>query len=143
MLSNTKKKQLAEELYVTGRMNAREIAIHLGVSEQTLTKWKKGNKAEKSWDDRKKELSLTPVRLKEKLLEEAENIANGKPSLINADSLSKVMSAIDKLDKKISLRVIIDVVKEIDNYVSKHDPKLAVIFTEWHKKFIIYRSLTE
>ena len=143
MLSNAKKKQLAEELYISGKMNAKEIAIHLNLSEQTLVKWKKGAKNEKTWDDRKKELNLTPLRLKELLLNEANKIANGETSTINADQLSKIMSAVDKLDKKVSTRVVIDVCKEIDNYVSKHDPKLAVTFTEWHKKFIIHRSITD
>ncbi len=143
MLSNNKKRELAEELYITGRMNSKEIAIHLSVSEQTLVKWKKGKKDEKSWDDRKRELNLTPFKLKELLLDEANKIASGKTSSINANQLSKIMSAVDKLDKKVSTRVIIDVCKEIDNYVSKHDPKLAVTFTEWHKKFIIHRSIAD
>lgn len=142
MLSNQKKKEIAEELYISGKMNGKELAIHLGISEQTIVNWKKGDKGQ-SWDDRKRDLNLTPLKLKELLLNEASKIANGEESKINADSLSKIMSAVDKLDKKISLRVVIDVLKELDNYVSKYDPKKALEFTEWHKKFIAHRSLTE
>lgn len=142
-LNNDKKREIAEDLFIRGVMNAKAIAIHLSVSEQTLTKWKKGKPGEKSWEERKRELNLTPLKLKEKLLEEANKIANGETSFINADALSKIMSAVDKLDKKISLRVVIDVIKELDNYVSKHDPKKALEFTEWHKKFIANFALSE
>jgi len=137
-LSQAKKKELAEELYISDTMNAKQIALHIDISEVTLSKWKK----EGRWEERKKELALRPLKLKELLINEATKVASGEVSNINADALSKLISAIDKLDKKVALPVIIDICKEIDNYVSKHDPQTAVIFTEWHSKFIRHIALT-
>lgn len=99
-ISNDKKREIAEDMYIRLGLTGREIAENLGVTEQTVSRWKKGREGEKSWDDRKTESQLTPLKIKELLLKEAEKLAKGEESNVKADQLSKIMSAIDQLDKK-------------------------------------------
>lgn len=103
-ISNDKKREIAEDMYIRLGLTGREIAENLGITEQTVSRWKKGREGEKSWDDRKTESQLTPLKIKELLLKEAEKLAKGEESNVKADQLSKIMSAIDQLDKKINVR---------------------------------------
>ena len=79
------------------------------------------------------------MKIKELLLKEAEKIAKGEESTIQADKLSKIMSAIDQLDKKINVRTVMDVFKEFDLWMSEQDPATAILFTKFHKLFLQYR----
>jgi predicted transcriptional regulator len=138
-IGNDKKREIAEDMYIRLGMTGREIADSLSVTEQTVSRWKKGRDGEKSWDDRKTESQLTPLKIKELLLKEAEKIAKGEESTIQADKLSKIMSAIDQLDKKINVRTVMDVFKEFDLWMSEQDPATAILFTKFHKLFLQYR----
>ena len=138
-IGNDKKREIAEDMYIRLGMTGREIADSLSVTEQTVSRWKKGRDGEKSWDDRKTESQLTPLKIKELLLKEAEKIAKGEESTIQADKLSKIMSAIDQLDKKINVRTVMDVFKEFDLCMSEQDPATAILFTKFHKLFLQYR----
>ncbi|HBJ10080.1 MAG TPA: hypothetical protein DDY73_13865 [Coprobacter fastidiosus] len=133
----------AEELFVGQGMSGREIADLLNVSEVTVSNWRKGREGEKTWDDKRKELQMSPVRIKEKLLDEAKKIADGEPSTIDADKLSKIVAAIDRLDKKISIRIIADVLKECDNWLVETDPSQALLLSKYHKQFLQYRISLE
>ena len=138
-IGNDKKREIAEDMYIRLGMTGREIADSLSVTEQTVSRWKKGRDGEKSWDDRKTESQLPPLKIKELLLKEAEKIAKGEESTIQADKLSKIMSAIDQLDKKINVRTVMDVFKEFDLWMSEQDPATAILFTKFHKLFLQYR----
>mgnify|MGYP002965775343 CR=1 FL=1 len=142
-IGNDKKREIAEDMYIRLGMTGREIADSLSVTEQTVSRWKKGRDGEKSWDDRKTESQLTPLKIKERLLKEAEKIAKGEESTIQADKLSKIMSAIDQLDKKINVRTVMDVFKEFDLWMSEQDPATAILFTKYHKLFLQYRISIE
>jgi transposase len=134
-----KLRSTAEDLFISQNMSAKQIAELLDVSEQTLSKWRKGRAGEKSWDEKKTEFALTPTKIKEILLQEAYKVANGEASNINADTLSKITSAIDRLDKKVSVRMVIDVLKELDNYTAEINPVFAMEATKYHKLFIQHR----
>lgn len=137
-ITNEKKKEIAEDMYIRLGLTGREIAESLGVTEQTVSRWKKGREGEKSWDDRKTEAQLTPIRIKELLLTEAHKIASGEESTINSDRLSKLMAVIDRLDKKINVRTVMDVFKLFDNWMTEQDPATAILFTKYHKLFLQY-----
>ncbi|WP_455592921.1 helix-turn-helix domain-containing protein [Bacteroides sp.] len=137
-ITNEKKREIAEDMYIRIGLTGREIADSLGVTEQTVSRWKKGRDGEKNWDDRKKEAQLTPVRIKELLMTEAHKIASGEESTINSDGLSKLMAVIDRLDKKINVRTVMDVFKLFDNWMAEQDPATAVLFTKFHKLFLQY-----
>lgn len=142
-ISNDKKRGIAEDMYIRLGLTGREIAENLGVTEQTVSRWKKGREGEKSWDDRKTESCLTPLKIKEMLLKEAEKLAKGEESTVKADQLSKIMSAIDQLDKKINVRTVMDVFREFDNWMAEQEPATAVQFTRFHKLFLQYRISLE
>lgn len=142
-ITNEKKREIAEDMYIRLGMTGREIAENLGVTEQTVSRWKKGRDGEKNWDARKNEAQLTPLKIKELLLEEAHKIAKGEESSIKADQLSKIMAAIDQLDKKINVRTVMDVFREFDNWMAEQEPKIAILFTRFHKLFLQYRISLE
>lgn len=142
-ITNEKKREIAEDMYIRLSLTGREIAESLAVTEQTVSRWKKGRDGEPSWDDRKNEAQLTPLKIKELLLTEAHKIAKGEESIIKADQLSKIMSAIDQLDKKINVRTVMDVFREFDNWMVEQDPATAILFTKFHKLFLQYRISLE
>lgn len=136
-------RQSAEDFYIRLGMTGKEITELLGISEQTVSKWKKGRDGETTWDNRKAEMQLTPVKVKEILLQEAMKVAKGENCTVDADKLSKMVSAIEKLDRKINVRIIIDVFREFDNYMAEVEPKMAVNFTKYHKMFLQHRIALE
>ena len=41
-IGNDKKREIAEDMYIRLGLTGREIAENLGVTEQTVSRWKKG-----------------------------------------------------------------------------------------------------
>lgn len=142
-ISNDKKREIAEDMYIRLGLTGREIAENLGVTEQTVSRWKKGREGEPSWDERKNETQLTPLKIKELLMGEAYKVAKGETSTINSDQISKLMAAIDRLDKKINVRTVMDVFREFDNWMAEQEPAVAIQFTRFHKLFLQYRISLE
>lgn len=139
LLTNQAKKVMAERMFVEDGMTAKAIAEQLDVSEQTLSKWRKGKEGEKSWDDKRAEMLASPHKIKEILLKELILVAGGEKSKIDADALAKINKVIESLSDKISVQVVFSVFKEFDNWMADQDPKTAVQFTEWHKQFLLYK----
>ena len=119
-------------MYIHFGMNGRDLAELFQVTEQTISRWKK----EGEWDKRKDEISVTPGRIKEVLIREANKIAKGEKSEIDADKLSKIMASIEKLDKSVNIRVITDVLKRRDNWLAEIDPQRAIEDTKFNKMFL-------
>jgi len=135
---------IAEDMFIRQGITLTEISDTLSVSMQTLSNsWAKGRPGEKCWKARRNEAQVTPVKLKEILMSEAYNLSQGLPAKINADGMSKIIAAIDKLDKKVSVRVVTDVLKDLDNFISETDPKKSVETMQLHKRFIQYRISLE
>jgi transposase-like protein len=139
LLTNQAKKVMAERMFVEDGMTAKAIAEQLDVSEQTLSKWRKGKEGEKSWDDKRAEMLASPHKIKEILLKELILVAGGGTSKVDADALAKINKVIESLSDKISVQVVFSVFKEFDNWMADQDPKTAVLFTEWHKQFLLYK----
>ncbi len=129
-------REIAEDYYIRLNKTGREIAEILEISEQTVSAWKKGRTGEKSWDERKKEIQLTPLKLKELLLEEAHKVVKGEISNVNADQLSKFMAAIDRLDKSVNPRVAMSVLQMRDNFIAEVAPERAIEDLEFNKQFL-------
>ncbi|MCC9072461.1 transposase [Flavobacterium sp. F-65] len=139
LLTNQAKKVMAERMFVEDGMTAKAIAEQLDVSEQTLSKWRKGKEGEKSWDDKRAEMLASPHKIKEILLKELILVAGGEKSKVDADALAKINKVIESLSDKISVQVVFSVFKEFDNWMADQDPKTAILFTEWHKQFLLYK----
>lgn len=131
-----KLRDTAEDMFIRLNMTGRDISDRLDITEQTISNWRKGREGERSWDDRKRDLQLTPVKLKELLMNEAHKVVQGEKSEINADQISKFMAVIDRLDKTINPRVVMAVLQGFDNFMADTDPAMAVKFTEYHKMYL-------
>lgn len=139
LLTNQAKKVMAERMFVEDGMTAKAIAEQLELSEQTLSKWRKGKEGEKSWDDKRAEMLASPHKIREILIRELMIVAGGEKSLVDADALAKINKVIETLSDKISAQVVFSVFKEFDNWMADQDPKTAILFTEYHKQFILYK----
>lgn len=138
-LTNQAKKVMAERMFVEDGMTAKAIAEMLEVSEQTLSKWRKGKEGEKSWDDKRAEMLASPHKIREILIRELMVVAGGEKSLVDADALAKINKVIETLSDRISTQIVFSVFKEFDNWMADQDAKTAVLFTEYHKQFILYK----
>lgn len=139
LLTNQAKKVMAERMFVEDGMTAKAIAEQLDVSEQTLSKWRKGKDGEKSWDDKRAEMLASPHKIREILLKELMVVAGGGASLVDADALAKINKVIETLSDKISAQVVFSVFKEFDNWMADQDAKTAILFTEYHKQFLLFK----
>ncbi len=131
-----KLRDIAEDYYIRLGKTGREISEILDISEQTISNWKKGREGEQTWDERRRNAQLTPVRLKDLLMEEARKVVAGEKSTLNADQLSKIMAAINTLDKSVNPRVVMTVFQGFDNFMAETDPAMAIKFTEYHKMYL-------
>lgn len=138
-LSNKKKRELAERLYVNDGMKANAIAEDLNVSAATISRWKN----EDNWESRRRNNLTAPHKIKEILLKELQTIAEGGESNVDADALAKMSKVIDTLTDKVSVQSVITVFKEFDNWMSQQDAHKAIEFVKYHKEFIIYKASLE
>lgn len=129
------KRTMAEHMFVEKGMTAKAIGEILNVSQKSLSKWRN----EGSWDDRRTELLAAPHMMREILMRELKVIAEGGKSAVDADALAKVNKVIENMSDKISVQVVFSVFKEFDNWMAEQDPKTALLFTEYHKQFLLYK----
>ena len=139
LLTNQAKKVMAERMFVEDGMTAKAIAEQLDVSEQTLSKWRKGKEGEKAWDDKRAQMLASPHKIKEILIKELMLVAGGEKSSVDADALAKINKVIETLSDTISVQIVFSVFKEFDNWMADQDPKTAVLFTQYHKQFILFK----
>lgn len=115
-LSSEGKKAKAYELYVNSDFNQSEICEIVGVSDKTLREWRDEN----GWEEAKKANSITAPKvialLNQKLYELSEGQAGEMVN--NADKISKIAAAIDKLrGKELYLSNYIEVFKDFTNWL--------------------------
>jgi len=134
-------KNYAEMLYVEKNMTPQAIAEEIGRNIKSIYSWRDKGK----WDETKELFQTGPTELRKLLLKEATRITKGEKrtnengeevAAIDADSLSKVMKAYDYMSKKLSPEIFRDVFVEFDNWMAGIDPKLAYLFTKYHKMFL-------
>ncbi|MEG0189178.1 MAG: phage terminase small subunit-related protein, partial [Algoriella sp.] len=134
-INNKAKKELAEKLFIEDGLTAKDISSMIGISEQTLSRWRK----EGNWENKRNEFLAAPHKIKEVLMKELKSIATGEGSTIDADALAKVSKVIESLSSRTSVQVIFSVLKEFDNWMSDQEPKMAIAFLEWHRRFLQHR----
>lgn len=124
-----KKKQLAFTLYVDNRLDQKLIAEVTGISENTITAWKKKDKENAlDWDEERRAALLGPekqmrrtIRLYDQVITSIEKRKPPKnlPDTKEADILSKLAATIDGLKSDITLFVKYEVGKEAIAFVQK------------------------
>jgi chorismate-pyruvate lyase len=125
----------AESLFVDAGMTCTAISQTLKISEVTLSSWR--NKFE--WDKRREESLASPAKIREILLKELKLIADGNKPTIEADSLIKIQKVFMSFERQAtSLPITMGVFQAFDNWMADQDPKQAIDFLEWHKKYLYH-----
>lgn len=127
---------VSESLFVDQGLTCSAISMQLGITEASLSKWRK----QMDWDAKRDRLISTPAKIRELLLEEMKSVSEGNKAKIDADALSKINKALSYLDGKVSLSIVVSVFMEFDNWMAEIDPKKAAEWTQYHKLFIDYRA---
>src|SRR6185437_5650563 len=112
-----------------------EIAEKFHVTAKTVGDWYK----KYAWEDRRRDYHSSPVRIKQLLQQELLSVAMGNAAKLNADAISKLNAALDRLDKKLDAFVVKRVLVELDNFISQSDPKFAATCTTYHKQYLQHR----
>ncbi|MBA3901593.1 MAG: DDE transposase family protein [Bacteroidetes bacterium] len=126
-MDNKKKKEYAKTLYLKeGITMQKELAVRVGVSENTMSRWMRNE----GWEKLRKNILLTREEQIQHLLSELEEI-NGfiklKPkgerfaSSKEADIRRKIIKDIKELETNASLAEIIDTAKKYTNWLAKID----------------------
>lgn len=95
------------------------------------------------WDDDRRRTLAAPDTIRRLLLEQMEKVAQGEKPTVDTDALSKIGKSLTYFDGKLSLTIIIAVLKELDLFMAEVAPHKAVEFLEYHKMFTHHRAKLE
>ena len=127
MAKANQKRDLARILYFDSDFSQKEIAEHVGTTEQTVSKWANEGK----WREQKAVETLSPDKLVREYYYQSDVITNAaredkRPlTASEADALVKLASAIDKLDRKISPSVTMSVLMRFNHHLKIVAPELV------------------
>ena len=141
-MTNKEKRELARILYCKGAVdNQGELASRLGISEQTISKWKKQD----GWEDLRKSLlttrqeelrnlydQLSELNASIKSKDEGKRYADSK----EADIQRKITASIRELETETSLAEVVDVFTKFNDFVQKIDFEKAKEMIELQDGFI-------
>lgn len=140
-LKNTQKKAIAKELYLHGDFTYEEIAAKVGTVRQTIARWARedewaGLKASMTVGKEKtlKNLYAHVQSINETILQREEGERTPTPK--EADILSKLAAAIDKLESESGIRELVSAGMAFLNWLRKMDPQKAIEFTELWDAFL-------
>lgn len=135
---------LAERMFVEDGMNAKAIANALNTSEQTIGRWRKGvGKNTENWDEKRRKFLATPHNIKKLLSNELSNLVEGNEASLDMKAINDAIKAVQSMSDETSVEVVYTVFKEFDNWMSKQDPEIAILFLEWHKEFLLHKAQKE
>lgn len=132
-----KRKVLAEEYFFAGKSQV-EISDLLDTPANTINRWVQ----EGDWKKLRDAKTITRDKLVSNMIAQIvamEDLAKSEKRILNAketDSINKLASAIEKLDKKVNVSVYIQVFKEFNEYLLKADLDLAKQLTKHQTAFI-------
>jgi hypothetical protein len=132
-----KRKTLAEEYFMAGKSQV-EICDLLETPANTINRWVQ----EGEWKKIRDAKTITRDKLVSNMIGQIvamEDLAKAEKRILNAketDSINKLASAIEKLDKKVNVSVYIQVFKEFNEYLLKEDLELAKRITKHQTNFI-------
>lgn len=136
----SQKRDLAKLLFIHEALTQKEVASRVGVSETTVCKWAKAD----AWDGMKVSITIT----KEEQLKNLYRQLSGINEVIaerpdrkfatthEADLISKLANAIDKMETDIGVSDIVSVGKKFLTWVRKFDLKKAQDITPLFDAFI-------
>lgn len=134
-----RKRELAQYLFVNDNLSQKEIALKVGASENTVSKWVKDGK----WDMLRSSMTITRQeqlsRLYDQIAALNKNIVDnqdGIPSSKDADILSKLSIAIRKLENEASIADIIEVSRRVMDWLRPVNPQKAIEVGHVFNEFI-------
>lgn len=117
----------------------KEVSELYKVSENTISNWVK----KYDWEQKRLDFHASPTKIKQLLQQELLKIANGEKPTLPADSISKLMATLDRLNKQADPIVVHSVLKDLDLFISQDDPVFAAKCTSYHKQFLQHRISLE
>lgn len=132
------KKKQAYKLFVEQGLDAREIHEMLGISENTISKWR----GKENWDKQRAIRQLSPDKLISHYYEQSEKIVRKAKeeeralSASEADALNKLASAIQKLDKKVDSSISMSVLRNFNNWLVQINPEAAKTLIEFQTYYV-------
>ena len=134
-IKNSKKRQ-AEDFFIANfDITQKEVAAMFGVTENTVSEWaRKGD-----WAAKRDDYHASPIKIRELLQKELLSVAQGNAPKLHSDAVSKLHKVIEELRKTAHPVVIQAVLKDLDNFISETNPKLATEVTKFHREFLIHR----
>ncbi|MCH7400118.1 DUF1804 family protein [Belliella sp. DSM 107340] len=113
----------------------KEVAELFGITEKTVGNWSTAD----DWEGKRLDYHSSPVKIKQFLQKELLSVVQGNKATLPADGISKLMSALDRCDKKADPIVVHRILKDLDNFISEEDPEFAMKCIHFHKQFLIHR----
>ncbi len=134
------KRDLAKLLFIHETLTQKEIAARIGVSEVTASKWAKAD----NWDQLRVSITITKEEQLKNLYRQLSEINKAiserddrkYATTAEADTISKLANAIDKMETDIGVSDIISVGKKFITWMRKFDLKKAQEFTPLFDAFI-------
>lgn len=135
------KKELAKLLYLHESLTQKEIATRVGISEVTLSKWV--NK--ENWESLKVSITITKEEQLKNLYRQLAALndaiaARDKEirfaTSTEADTISKLATAIDKMESDVGISDMVSVSKKFLTWVRKFDLQKAQEITPLFDAFI-------
>lgn len=137
--TKTQAKEYAKTLFISENLHQKVIAERVGVTEKTLGKWINDG----GWRKLKRSLLTTKQTQIGMLYDQLEFINNeiaNRDSRVStakeADIISKLTSAIEKLEVETSVGETVDVAKKFITFVQQEDLPLAKAITSWFDTYI-------
>lgn len=134
-------KDLAKILFVKDGLTQKEIAARLNLSEKTVSKWVNENGGE--WEKLKKSMLITKENQLSMLYDQLDFLntdIKGRDYKIatpkEADVISKLTSAIKKLETETSVGETVEVAKQLIQFVRQQDAAFANRLTGYCDAFI-------
>ena len=140
-LKNTQKKNIAKELYLHGDFTLEEIAAKVNVTRQTIARWAR----EDEWSSIKATMTVGKAntlknmyahvqRINEAILQREEGDRTPTPK--EADILSKLASAIDKLESETGISELVSSGIEFISWLRGVDAEKAIEFASLWDAFL-------
>lgn len=113
-------------------LTAKDISQMTGVSENTLSVWKREDK----WDDERSFFQTTPLAIEKALLSELQSLADGQKPKLAADAISKVKSALSLVQRDINPHITYSVLEKLDKFIAEQYPDLIDDRLNIHQEFL-------
>lgn len=142
-LTAKQKKEWARTLYLDGTTvyTQQEIADKVGISRKSLSKWI----ADEKWNELRVSLTMTKEQAVKRLYKQLEDInfliesrekgeRHATPS--ESDTISKISSAIDKLQTEVGIKEVVNVSTKVIEFVRKYDLEKAKMIADIFDQYI-------